>query len=151
MLTNQIAFLEEGEPFQAPLSCFSQHRYKEERNSAASCNCSQGKPLRSREELWSKKSLPKIREHSITQLLLLFLLSAGRNSTTRDKLWNSLSPNMKVWGVSWVLLLGFALQLACLAVVTPQKDGRGLHVLEGSYVYISTDICELDTEKGSFS
>lgn len=51
---NQIAFLEEGEPFQAPLSCLSQHRYKEERNSAASYNFSQGKPLRSREELWSQ-------------------------------------------------------------------------------------------------
>lgn len=38
MLTNQIAFLEEGEPFQAPLSCFSQHRYKEERNSPTSYN-----------------------------------------------------------------------------------------------------------------
>lgn len=54
MLTNQIAFLEEGEPFQAPLPCFSQHRYKEERNSTASYNCSQRKPLRSREELWSQ-------------------------------------------------------------------------------------------------
>lgn len=44
MLTNQmIAFLEEGEPFQAPLSCFSQHRYKEERNSTASYNFSKRK------------------------------------------------------------------------------------------------------------
>lgn len=38
----------------------------------------------------------------------------------------------------------------CLAVVTPQKDGRDLHVSEGSYVCICIDICELDTEKGSF-
>lgn len=46
MLTNQIVFLEEGELFQAPLSCLSQHRYKEERNSTASYNFSKKKQFK---------------------------------------------------------------------------------------------------------
>lgn len=74
MLTNQIAFLEEGELFQAPLSCFSQHRCKEERNSTTSYNFSKWKHFRGQKSCDLKISAKDSRTKFENTILIPFPL-----------------------------------------------------------------------------
>ena len=86
MLTNQIAFLEEGEPFQARLSCFSQDRHKEEKFHCI-MQLLQVKALQRTEELWSQISVKdsRTKDHMLLVSLSLHYDQQEKNNSITDK------------------------------------------------------------------
>lgn len=127
MLTNQIAFLEEGEPFQAPLSCFSQHRYKEERNSTTSYNFSKQKHLKREKSCGLKISAKDSRREDHMVLAPLPLHYCLQEKITPQE------TNFEIHTKHESRGLPESCSLAALAVVIPQNGGRALHILGDSW------------------